>query len=554
MRTLLEIFVLPPMAVARLGGSDSPLESYRWTEDTSDHGSSKTILEPAVTLNVNDDGSVEAMLPASIHFKDAHGSVRPVAPFFELWALLQDSATGEQEEVAVTLALLRELGASEHDIRYTVTAANRKAARRTDDAACGFIARVEIAAGDYTSHELLAISPHTSGQEPLVYPDKPIPLGRIQVLRPVEGTCQVSPTEPLVDYSVLRLRYTPPKGIVYGPPNATFAPASPVEPGIYDAAVSEYGRIHEIVAPENRYLNPNTPWSTYIMMTGLYEDQTPQDGYDGANVGNSQAWGVVDDTNDAIIEVELALGGRRFSAMARVFTGPPDFAPDRRPICSIADDLADRDLPVPEVSARTMTETKDEVLDLFRRAFETSSLLNLDASRARALDENAVRQRLAKVTGPMSPPKTGPESMTELDKPYADKMPALNIPQEPSIYAPSVAHDTLPFSQVVPFVHEQMNEETVLMDFLRRRSDRVRTMVRPPFGLWSQLAPEPGPDANPAFRDPRVLRDCMHDMRMPPYMRDANLYPLSLTHRQYDTLMKFLDMLDAESEQGEVKS
>jgi hypothetical protein len=144
--------------------------------------------------------------------------------------------------------------------------------------------------------------------------------------------------------------------------------------------------------------------------------------------------------------------------------------------------------------------------------------------------------------------------MTELDKPYADKMPALNIPQEPSIYAPSVAHDTLPFSQVVPFVHEQMNEETVLMDFLRRRSDRVRTMVRPPFGSWSQLAPEPGPDANPAFRDPRVLRDCMHDMRMPPYMRDANLYPLSLTHRQYDTLMKFLDALDAESEQGEVKS
>ena len=56
----------------------------------------------------------------------------------------------------------------------------------------------------------------------------------------------------------------------------------------------------------------------------------------------------------------------------------------------------------------------------------------------------------------------------------------------------------------------------------------------------------PGPDPHPAFRDPRVQRDLQHDMRMPPYMRDAYWVPLSLTRRQYRMMLSFLDYIAEE--------
>jgi hypothetical protein len=37
----------------------------------------------------------------------------------------------------------------------------------------------------------------------------------------------------------------------------------------------------------------------------------------------------------------------------------------------------------------------------------------------------------------------------------------------------------------------------------------------------------------------------MHDARMPPYMRDSNYYPLSLSRRQYNLVISFIDYLVA---------
>ena len=37
----------------------------------------------------------------------------------------------------------------------------------------------------------------------------------------------------------------------------------------------------------------------------------------------------------------------------------------------------------------------------------------------------------------------------------------------------------------------------------------------------------------------------MHDMRMPPYMRDSDATALSITRRQYDTIMGVADRLSA---------
>jgi hypothetical protein len=38
MTVIEQIFFLPPMAVARLGASDTPLASFTWVEDPATHG------------------------------------------------------------------------------------------------------------------------------------------------------------------------------------------------------------------------------------------------------------------------------------------------------------------------------------------------------------------------------------------------------------------------------------------------------------------------------------------------------------------------------------
>ena len=137
MDSILEIFFLPPMAVGRLGSGATPLASFCWAEANTRHDANETIIEPAVSLRIEPDGSVTPYLPSEIAFKDDDGKIRPVAPFFELWAKLQ-SEHGGTVDVPVTLDLLHQFGASPHDISYEITLANHKAARRSGDPACAF--------------------------------------------------------------------------------------------------------------------------------------------------------------------------------------------------------------------------------------------------------------------------------------------------------------------------------------------------------------------------------------------------------------------------------
>src|SRR5262245_1525558 len=109
-RTVERIFFRPPIAIARVGGSDTPLESFAWDSDRTLHGAHRTVIVPAVTLQVQSDGSLLPYLPNAIQFRD-QGLMRPVAPFFELWAILN---SGETEPV--TPALLQELGGNTDNI------------------------------------------------------------------------------------------------------------------------------------------------------------------------------------------------------------------------------------------------------------------------------------------------------------------------------------------------------------------------------------------------------------------------------------------------------
>jgi hypothetical protein len=537
---IVQLFFQPPMAIARLGGSDTPLDAFEWSEDAAAHGGMQTVIRPALSFHVRENGTIEPYVPEHLRFKD-NGQIRPVAPFLELWASLQSGVDGSLYDKPVTLGLLKQRGLSLAHLWFGVTAANRKAQRRTMSAACSFIAREELRGDDHASRELLAISPHTNGEEPLVYSDRPIPLGRIQVIWPVESVVSVQGQD--VDLSIVRLRFTPAKGKIYGPPNAVTGPASPVEPGRILAPKSDYGRIHEIVHPENRILNPNTPWSCFFWGTGRWLDTLPMDSYDGANVGTNVSWGIADDACDALIECTLAGTGVRFRAVARIFCGPPDFAPDHRPIYSMADDLADRQLPPVHVDQTTYEKTWSEISDLFRRAFETGHLLNLDAARTRALEENA-KTGVSHLPEKQQEPKTNCQSMTRDDTPYVDKVPTLMLNPEPCLFSHGASQAPLPYAEAVPFIHQQLLEDPILIDFLRRRADHIRLLMRPPFASWSELPDHPARGPKPDRRDPRVLRDRLHDMRMPPYMRDSNFYPLSLTRRQYLELMAFLDLLE----------
>ncbi|MEG4277117.1 hypothetical protein QUA62_06500 [Microcoleus sp. MON1_C1] len=60
MDTILEVFFLPPMAIARLGSSDTPMENFTSTEDPSIFGGDMTVIAPQVSLEVREDGSLRS--------------------------------------------------------------------------------------------------------------------------------------------------------------------------------------------------------------------------------------------------------------------------------------------------------------------------------------------------------------------------------------------------------------------------------------------------------------------------------------------------------------
>jgi hypothetical protein len=533
MDQILEVYFLPPLAIARVGGSQIPLPSFSWQIDQTIHGAHRTVLRPEVTLDILSDGSLRPYLPYAVQFRDGD-LLRPVAPFFELWATMQRDGGG-QYDCPLTTGVLDDQGGSLEGVRYSVSVANRKAQRRTGSAACAFAAHIEVCAADNRRTPLLAFSPHSSGEEPLVLREHPIPLGHFQAIKPIPSVSIG------VDLSILRVRFTPPAGHVYGPPEAIAGPASPLPPGGALNATTLGGHLHTIVPPENRILNSNTLWSSYMMDQPGQQDPQPADSYDGARVGVNRSWGVVDDTCDGVIEAQVVVRGQRFSATARVFSSCPDFAPDRRPFQSLADDLADRDFgPVED------KDLENEICHLFTRVFETASMVNLDATRNHGILENS----LFHVPNPprLRLPEIGDKTMTEEDVPYADLTATKEFPYPPSDY--SDPHNRLPYTEVARQAHTPLADWNTLIGLLQSRRKHVERIVRPPFARVRQLSPKPASKPNPRFRDPRVPRDTVQDMRMPPYMRDSDENPLSITHRQYDALIRLLKRLETLSKKS----
>ena len=338
------IFITPPIAIARLGGSTTPQDAFKWVDTPKPRGEAETTIDRDWSLTVQADGSVEPFMPRTLQFRDG-ALIRPVCPFFELWALMGEpgSAPAAWREDRLTPALLSAHGATLNDLVFQIDARNLKAARRMLNPALGFgtFPPLQVRASDNSPTPILAVSPPTGAATGrMIPPGRNIPLGSFQVMRsrpqPADGSTDWAAA---VNVEVVRFRFTPARGLSYGPPQA----AQPVTIG---------GRTFVPVSANRAFLNPNAGW-TNVTVIGRAIDP-PQDTYDGAeDFPNQLSRGIVDDTCEARIEVSLRLPGppiRTLTAAANVFVAPPDYAPDRRPFLSLADELNDR---AADVAART---------------------------------------------------------------------------------------------------------------------------------------------------------------------------------------------------------
>ena len=168
--------------------------------------------------------------------------------------------------------------------------------------------------------------------------------------------------KPSDEHPEIRLRFTPAGGKVYG---SAGDPSDPfvVKP-IY---VGKWRGYSETDTPKNDYdgrrlTNPAQIFAGYDM---------PDPSIPGTSLHVS--YGYIDDECDGVVEVSLKIGQSTFTAHARVAAGPPTFAPDSKPIRTVADELEQALL---GPTAEAAPEEIETVKDIVRRALETVRLMN----------------------------------------------------------------------------------------------------------------------------------------------------------------------------------
>jgi hypothetical protein len=505
------IFVTPGLAFARLGGSSTPLSAYAWIDTRAPRSDGETSIAPAWTLAIQPDGSPQPFMPDSIGFRDGD-LIRPVAPFYEIWARVGEagSAPATWREVPLTPALLQANGLTLNGLQIKVTAQNLKAARRTGDPELGFgtFPPLTIGATDNSRVAIFGVSP-PSASTPMIPAGRRIPLGSVQILRSIVQPSG-EPWSSAVNVETLRFRYTPARGLFYGPPEAA-------------QAVPQNGRPAPAVRPENAFLDPGAGWrgtsTNQLVQPGDTYDviNQLQSGIQNVRPGVGPSLGVVDDTCEVHFEVSLQRSGalQALTAKSVAFVGPPDFAPDRRPFISAADELNDRDADARARNAALGNADLERwVEDLFERIYETVSLFNVDNYRA---------SRAA------SPQNLRPQDIDAgaRDRPTA-AMGGRDALRNPlfKLAAPTT-NDPLPLSEHARMRHRYMSDLQNLIEIVSLDADRIKAIVRPPFEI------EGFETANTS------------SMRMPPFMRQSNALPLTLTNWQYDLLLRWVDLTAA---------
>lgn len=340
MTALVELRILPPFAIARLGSSADPMDNYEMKVTTPIGW--RQIVD--ATTFVVDPQSCEIHAkkrPFPVKFRDEKGKIRPVAPFLEVWARLDRS----DELVPLNLTLLRELGKDPSAVKWSVITGNIKAFRRTGDPRD----KVVAATGVFNDHQVKPLL----GECKNFFDKRSIPLGSVQYIKPNE------------EYPEVRLRFTPAAGKVYGPPLDSGRPDGNLAGEVYDPSKGHWKGYEDAADPKSddllkmrRVTNPGNVYAG--------------DDYDDSH---RRSWGYLDDECDGIVEVELDVAGARLSAFARIAAGPPTFAPDSMPIRTVYDELEQAMLG-PDFDSGVTDKEMDEVREIVRRALDTVRLMN----------------------------------------------------------------------------------------------------------------------------------------------------------------------------------
>ena len=345
--SILELRILPPIAIARRGASATPLESYDLETHPHEPLGYRRIV-PAETLRLDPHSGeiVEAYVPEEVRFRDG-SKVRPVAPFLELWA-----RTAADVLEPLTTELLEAHGLTPADVRWTIHVGNVKIARRTGNPADRIFAQVTL-----QDHRRTALE----GTCDNFRRGKRLPLGHVQYVKPNAG------------FPEIRLRYTPAAGLVYGAQTTRNTAADAEEPDPI------------LLNDEQIVYDPDKGWVGFTDGNTLAPLQTEPGaiyaGWSDAQ-GNQISWGYLDDECDGIVSARLDVQGKTLEAQARIGAGPPTFAPDAIPIRTVHDDL-DQWLHGPD---HDKPATIEEVEEIVRRAVETVRLLNTAAMNGNTLE------------------------------------------------------------------------------------------------------------------------------------------------------------------------
>jgi hypothetical protein len=494
---LKRIWLAPPLAFARVGPSRTPCPAFLWSDsDVSPRGTGYTALVPAETLALDPAGHVTSQLPAELVFRDEEG-IRPVCPFFELHGEWRE-AGGTLAQGPITAAMLKTWGVPLSKVKWHVQLGSLKAFHYTYEDSDRIHAQVTVQADQNKRLPLLGASP--AGKRALIPPSRPMPMGEVQVARCSER------------FPEIRLRFYPPKGLVYGPSDL----AARLKGVDYDHEVGSEHPNREwrgfTLDAERLIVNPQSHWATYLPAqaklaplgaadyrnspTGLLATTYERIGWLKGKPTLQRSLGLVDDVSDGIVSCALTIKGKTLRADARIVVGPPDFAPANRTPVSLADALADRE---DRGSIRQRSPAPDELrelaADILERAFETSQLIHKDYQNRRSQRTN---DQSFVVDGTQAQYEQEDVRAMLWPVPSADDVKSGRAHPMALVEAGTRAHRRL---SAIEFLEDRFRENPRLVDdWLRRPLD-----------------------AKPFF-----------DKRMPALMRGSDGRPFHLTRRQWE--------------------
>ena len=359
--TIRELRILPPLAFGRLGSGD-PMDNYTVGDDDNDLLNWR-VLKPQPTFEIDEgSGRIKGkFVPKSVEFMTGK-RIRPVAPFLEVFAVTDDNAL-----VPLTLKLLARQGLDARAISWRATVANRKVVRRTENPDDLVLADTDW----FKGHQVQRLEGHC---ENFISKRHFIDFGQVRYIRPTD------------EFPEIRLRFTPAKGLIYGPSRDEHKKKAhdkkdkdhrkdpiPLSRAIYDRTKGWKGfGAEDDSAPDDdgepRFFNETMPPS-------LYAVEPPAPTWLNNNIAISR--GYLDDACDGFVEVRLALpGGRTLEATARICASPPAVVPDAMFVRTLADDL-EQVIDGPELASERDSVTRARAEDIVRRAYETVRFMNV---------------------------------------------------------------------------------------------------------------------------------------------------------------------------------